>query len=221
MIELLCLITNANDDKKLKQIESKYSMPFNLAMYGTGTASSSLLNYFGLEEIKKYVYLSLINYEEKQNILNDINKTLNIEKPGHGIAFTIPLSSSTKYIKDKINKDQKENNMKQENNKNKKNHELIIAIVNEGNRDTVMNAAKKKGAGGGTLLKGRSLLENSSKNKFLGITIEPEKDIVMIVIDKEKKKEVMESITENAGLKTKGNGIVFSLPIDEAIGLHE
>lgn len=222
MIELLCLVTNAKDDKKVKKIENKYSLPFNLAMYGKGTASSSLLNYFGLEDIKKYIYFSLINYREKNNILRDIDKSLNLEKPGHGILFTVPISSSTKHIKNKIEENSKEVNMDKEIiNENKKNYELIVTIVNDGHSESVMNAAKSKGAGGGTILKGRSLLENSSKNQFLGITIEPEKDIVLIVANSNKKKEIMEAITDKSGLKTKGNGIMFSLPIDDAVGLHE
>lgn len=221
MIELLFLITNENNDKKLRKIEQKYQLPFNLATHGKGTASSSLLNYFGLEEIKKYIYFSIINYYEKDSILIDLKKELKLEKPGFGIAFTIPISSSTRYIKDKIYHKNKEVIMKKLDETNKLKYELIIAVVNEGYNDKVMNVAKKRGANGGTLIKGRSLLENSSKNQFLGITIEPEKDIVIIVVNEENKKEIMTSLTEEIGLKTKGNGIVFSLPIDTAIGLHE
>ena len=221
MIEILCIITNSKNDKKIKRIENKYHLPFNLATYGSGTASSSLLNYFGLEQIKKYIYFSLINYNKKENIFNDINNNLKLDKHGNGIAFTIPISSSTKHIKDKIMNNSKEQ-IKIDNEKNKSNnHELIITVVNEGFAYTVMNTAKNKGANGGTLLKGRSLLENSSKNQFLGITIEPEKDIVIIATEKEKKHEIMASITDTVGLKTKGNGIVFSLPIEDAIGLYK
>lgn len=225
MIELLCLITNDKNDKKVKNIEEKYNLPFNVTSFGNGTASSSVLNYFGLEQIKKYIYFSLINTIDKKNILKDIKNDLKLKIPGNGIAFTIPLSSSTSYIKTKLNSMEvpmKENNKKETKIEYKKDYHLIITVVAEGYSENVMNAAKKQGANGGTLINGRSLAQkNNTKAKFLGFSIEPEKDIVLIVTETNLKNKIMEAITNETGLKTKGNGIVFSLPISDAIGLIE
>lgn len=225
MIEMLCLISKINDDKKIDKLHIENKLAFSYTFYGNGTASSSLLEYFGLEEVRKYIYLSLIDSSKKNEIFDDILDKLNLKAPGNGICFTVPLSSSTKFIKDKIiNKENYMNKIDdetKEKNKNKKEHELIIAIVNEGFSETTMNAAKKKGCSGGTLIKGRSLIEDGAKRKFFGISIEPEKDIILMVVDSKIKKDVMESITMDVGLKTKGNGICFSLPISDAIGLFE
>lgn len=225
MIELLCLITNEKNDKKVKNIEEKYQLPFNITSFGNGTASSSVLNYFGLEKIKKYIYFSLINNENKKTILKEIKKELKLNTPGNGIAFTIPLSSSTNYIKTKLNSMEvpmKEENKKEIKKENKKEYHLIVTVITEGYSENVMNAAKKQGANGGTLINGRSLShQNNTKAKFLGFSIEPEKDIVLIVTESDLKNKIMEAITKIAGLKTKGGGIVFSLPISEAIGLIE
>ena len=133
MIELLCLITNEKNDKKVKNIEEKYQLPFNITSFGNGTASSSVLNYFGLEKIKKYIYFSLINNENKKTILKEIKKELKLNTPGNGIAFTIPLSSSsyaasTKEIavgtkkKEEKKKEEKKNNNKNTNKNNNKNN---------------------------------------------------------------------------------------------------
>ena len=84
-----------------------------------------------------------------------------------------------------------------------------------------MNAAKKAGASGGTLIRGRSLYQKKSKRQFLGFSIEPEKDVVLIVADNKIKNDIMNAIVKETGLKTKGGGIIFSLPISEAIGLYE
>lgn len=228
MIEFLCIISNYKEDKIIKPLYEKYNMPFNLATYGEGTASSSLLEYFGIEEIKKYIYLSLINSSDKKDILNDIVTSLELNEAGNGICFTIPLSSSTKYIMDKF--DKKENTMETkkvniDNNENsidsKKNHHLIVTIITEGYSEAVMNTAKKAGAGGGTLINGRSLYQKNSKMEFFGFSIEPEKDVVLIVTDDEIKNDVMNAIVKETGLKTKGGGIVFSLPISDVVGLHE
>lgn len=216
MIELLCLISNLKDDKNIKPLYDKYNMPFNFTCFGMGTASSSLLEYFGIEEIRKYIYFSLINSSDKSEIFNDLDKKLKIKEAGNGICFTIPLSSSTKYIKDSFNKEVKQS-MKLSN----KQYHLIITVITEGYAETVMNTAKKAGAGGGTLIRGRSLYQKSSKREFLGFSIEPEKDVVLIVTDESKKNDIMNAITLETGLKTKGGASCFSLPISDAIGIYE
>lgn len=218
MIELLCLISDEAEEKIIKPLYNKYEMPFNLATYGEGTASSSILKYFGLEEVKKYIYFSLINSHEKKKLLKSIEKNFKLDEPGNGICFTIPLSSSTKYIKDKFTMEDK---MEKKDIDEKKEYHLIVTIITEGFSEEVMNAAKKAGAGGGTLIRGRSLYQQKDKKEFLGFSIEPEKDVVLIVVDKNKKNDVMNSIIEETGLKTKGGGMTFSLPISDAIGLYE
>mgnify|MGYP004647878285 CR=1 FL=1 len=229
MIELLCLISNDKEDKIIKPLYNKYNMPFNIATHGEGTASSSLLQYFALEDINKYIYFSLIHEKQKKEILESIKHNLELDKPGEGICFTIPLSGSTKYLLDKLNT---EDNMKEEEKKKQKTkkeiskkankiHHLIVTIVTEGYSEKVMNTAKNAGAGGGTLINGRSIYQTNSKRQFLGFSIEPEKDVILIVTDEDKKNDIMNAIVKETGLKTEGGGIIFSLPITEAVGLYE
>ena len=218
MIELLCLISNDNEDKSIKPLYDKFNMPFNLTTYGEGTASSSTLEYFGLEDIKKYIYFSLIYENDKKEILKSIKDNLELDKPGYGICFTFPLSGSTKYILDKL---RTEDNEMKEDNKKKKMHHLIVTIVSEGFSEKVMNSAKKAGAFGGTLINGRSIYQTNSKRQFLGFSIEPEKDVILIVTENGKTNNIMDAIVKDTGLKTEGGGIIFSLPITEAIGLYE
>lgn len=216
MIELLCLISNEKDDKIIKPLYDKYNMPFNFTCFGKGTASSSLLQYFGLEEVRKYVYFSLIESNQKGKIFKDLKSGLKLEKAGNGICFTIPLSSATKYIKNKF--DMEVNMNKKENNKQ---YHLIVTVITEGFSEIVMNTAKGAGAGGGTLIRGRSLYQKNSKREFLGFSIEPEKDVILIVTEESKKNDIMNAIIEKTGLKTKGGASCFSLPISDAIGIYE
>ena len=99
----------------------------------------------------------------------------------------------------------------------KSNKSLIFTIVTEGYFEEVMNAAKKSGATGGTLIKGRGL-QAKEATKILGISIDPEKEIVMIIVDNDIKIKVMEAINKKVGLNTDGKGICFSIPVDAAIG---
>lgn len=110
---------------------------------------------------------------------------------------------------------------KEKNIKTNKIHHLIVTIVTEGYSEKVMNTAKNAGAGGGTLINGRSIYQTNSKRQFLGFSIEPEKDVILIVTDEDKKNDIMNAIVKETGLKTEGGGIIFSLPITDAIGLYE
>ena len=100
---------------------------------------------------------------------------------------------------------------------NKLSYHLIITIVTEGYLEKVMSAAKKAGSSGGTALKGRGLSDNRPA-KILGFNIEPEKDIILNIVSEKDKNKVMEAITKEVGIKTRGRGVCFSLPVEEAIG---
>ena len=97
-------------------------------------------------------------------------------------------------------------------------YDLIVTVVNRGFADDVMRAAKKAGAFGGTVLNARGTAAQSEK-KFFGTVIEPEKEMVLILTEHEKRTAMMEAIAENAGLQKDGMGICFSLPVDAVRGL--
>jgi len=93
---------------------------------------------------------------------------------------------------------------------------LIIAIVNAGCSDLVMLGAKENGATGGTYFKGKGT-GNPELEKFYGIEIKPEKEIVLIVVDNKIKEKVLKGIYKTAGLDTNGQGIVFAVPVDNVV----
>jgi Nitrogen regulatory protein P-II. len=94
-----------------------------------------------------------------------------------------------------------------------------LIVVNRGFADEVMEAARTKGAKGGTIINARGTA--GQVEKFFNISIQPEKELVLIVVKHDKRREIMEEITLKAGLKTPGQGVMFSLPVDEAIGLAD
>ncbi len=133
---------------------------------------------------------------------------------GGGVAFTVPLSSSSRYVQEAFIK--KEGEIMESSN----NYHLIVTVVEEGNAEKVMNIAKKHGANGGTLLKGRSMGGKSSL-RFFNMSIDPEKDILLIICDNDKRKEIMQAILDKYGVSTSSKGMCFSLPIDNVIGINE
>ena len=212
-LNLLIIISSSENEKLYLNLLKKYEVKFKAITYGKGTASSSLLNYFGLNEVEKIIIFAVLPKITSKHVLRYMETKFKITDPGKGIAFTIPLSSSTKYMQKAYEKTKLEDfDMK-----GKESH-LIITITNEGFAEMVMNAAKKVGATGGTTINGRGL-ETEKIVKFLGISIEPEKDIVMILAREDIKTPIMNEIVNSCGLKTPGAGICFSIPVSNVVGL--
>lgn len=97
-------------------------------------------------------------------------------------------------------------------------YDLIITIVNRGFADLVMDAARGSGASGGTIMHARGTGIHEAE-KFFGISIQPEKDVVLILTNRDNKKQIMTSIKEKAGLNKEGKGISFALPVDDVCGI--
>lgn len=95
---------------------------------------------------------------------------------------------------------------------------LIVTIVNRGFSDDVMDAAREAGAKGGTIMYAHgSGLQNEAS--FFGISIHPEKEVVLILADSSHKAGIMKAIVHRVGLDTEGAGITFSLPVTETAGI--
>lgn len=102
--------------------------------------------------------------------------------------------------------------------KNDKQYELIITILNQGFAEKAMDAARKSGATGGTILTARGTATKKLEKKY-NLVITPEKEILLILSDSVNRNNIMKSIIKNVGLETKGKGIAFSVPVDEVLGL--
>ena len=97
-------------------------------------------------------------------------------------------------------------------------HEVIFCIVNAGYSDTAMDAAKKFGARGGTVIHARGTA-SSEAEKLFHIAIQPEKEVVMIIVPSEIKDDILHALYREVGLSTEGQGIAFSMPVDGVVGL--
>ena len=98
------------------------------------------------------------------------------------------------------------------------NHEVILAIVNSGFAEEVMDVARENGARGGTILNARGLAREDAA-AFFGITLHAEKEIVMIVVEKSIRDDILNAIYKQMGMGKKAQGIAFSLPVSDVAGL--
>lgn len=99
-------------------------------------------------------------------------------------------------------------------------HEVILCIVNNGFSDVVMDAAREFGAGGGTVINARGTASLEAE-KLFNITVQPEKEIVMILVKKEIRDDVLHALYQKVGLDTPGQGIAFCLPVTDVTGIRD
>lgn len=101
-----------------------------------------------------------------------------------------------------------------------KEFEVIFVIVNAGFADDVMAAARECGARGGTVINARGTAKEEAEKKY-GIVIEPEKEIILILVTKDIKEPILHAIYQKVGLNSPGQGIAFCLPVDDVMGLSQ
>lgn len=99
-------------------------------------------------------------------------------------------------------------------------YELVICIVNAGFSQNVMEAARAAGARGGTILRARGSA-NPESAEFFNITVQPDKEMVMILVDAGIKDEVLKTVYKSAGLGAEAQGIAFSLPVSRTTTLKK
>ena len=98
-------------------------------------------------------------------------------------------------------------------------NESLVVIANQGYTELVMDAAREVHAAGGTVIHAKGTgTENAQQ--FLGVTLVPEKEMLFIVVKSEQKNSIMRAIMEKAGLESKAQSIVFSLPVTDTAGMR-
>ena len=100
------------------------------------------------------------------------------------------------------------------------NHEVIFAIVNAGYAEEAMAVARDNGARGGTILNARGVAKEKEA-AFFGITIHAEKEILMLVVEKELRDGILNALYKAMGMDKKAQGIAFSLPVSDVTGLAQ
>ena len=221
MSSVYCMvtITGRNYGEKFSTLFKEEHLPVMLLMLGTGTASSEMLDYFGMESREKIVIFTVVTGDSWKRVKERMEQKLSIDVPGTGISFIVPLSSvgggrSFRYLLAG-----QEYEKEEESELKNTEYELLVVISNYGYNNLVMEAAREAGAGGGTVVHARGTgMERAEK--FLGVTLAEEKEITFIVARAEKKNGIMSSIMEKAGMESKAKSILFSLPVTETAGLR-
>lgn len=224
---MVILITKEEDSKKLDELFGRLHMPICYQARGKGTASSEMLDIFGLGGSTRLITLGILPKFMVGELVKAAQEHFSLHRKGGGIAFTVPLTGIQHPIFRVLNDEAKEalkqkiyerteQDMEEVKNKD---YVVVWVTVASGYSDEVIDAAQSAGAKGGTVLRGRQ--RNSDRiSQHFGISTQEERDFVMMVVPREKKGEIMAAIGRACGLSTEAHGVILAFPVDEAFGLE-
>ena len=215
-LKLAVSILKRGAGNKMAEFYKKNNLHYNFICLGEGTANSEILDYLGLETNEKDIVLTLVPSAKIQGLMKDTAQEFKLNFPGRGIVFTISLASVSARAHRILERDLEK--IKEKPMDSEKKYELILIVLNRGYIDTAMQAAKKAGARGGTILHARRVGFEEVESIF-GFAIEPEKEIIAILADTEVRRAVTESVAQATGMKTEAKALLLSLPVDEIIGI--
>ena len=223
-VKLLVSIINKADHGTLTETINRYATAMHFSGIGHGTARSHHRSYFGIDDVEKRVTFSLIPSHLEHTLLSAIGRELKLYLLGKGIAFTMPLSGISNIVEEPIlaspDREQQTRHTKSPVSKKEKSsmHELVIAVVNEKYSDAALEAARSAGATGATIFHTHSV-DNAKIEQAMGASIPADSDSIFFLTTKEYKLKIMEAIRDSAGLKTEGSAVIFSIPVDDLVGI--
>lgn len=217
---LLCVIVKRDHDEQLPAFFRDCGVNTVTTLLCQGTAGKKLLDLLGLEETEKELYYAMTTRPRAKRMMKTMTHELGLEVPGHGVAFTIPMgsiggASSLDYFTHGQNIILGEGSEMP----NTFLYELIIAIANRGHVDEVMDAARSAGAMGGTVLHAKGT-NPFGENRFFGMSIADEKEMVLILSAANQKTSIMRAIMDQAGVHSPAHTVMFTLPVESVAGLR-
>ena len=216
---LMCTVLNRARLPEFLSLYREEALDRNFIMLAHGTATSAVLNTFGLENSEKAVSLTVVTDSVWKSVKKGLERRIRIDIPGTGIAFLVPIASiggkrELAFFTDELDYTRSEEESELKGTK----QELLIVIGNRGYSEHIMDAAREAGATGGTVIHANGTGMKRAE-KFFGISLSSERELVLIVTATAKKNTIMQSIMKKAGLETDAKAIVFSLPVTDTAGL--
>lgn len=208
---IVSVLKRGKASKMLKTLK-KNGVKGGTIVYGEGTANSDLLKLIDYDHVHKEVLFSVVHRDDEEHLLKLLDDRFELSKPNHGIVFTIPLKEVITNKGKCPRTETKESTQM--------NYEVIFVVVDNHRGDEVVDIANSYGAKGATIIHGRGSGVHE-KGSIFNITIEPEKEVVMILVKEDIHAEILEGLSKELKIDEPGNGIIFSAGVNNALGLVE
>ncbi len=215
---LMMTVTGRNRMPDFIRLYKDKGLDVHLISLGFGTAAEMYMRVLALDETEKMVCMTVVTGHKWLEVKKAMSVRLRIEAPGVGISYIVPLSAIGGKRELMFLTDGQGYERGAEKALKGTEQELLVVISNQGYSEQVMDAARKAGARGGTVIHARGTGQEKAE-RFLGISLASEKDIILIVTPSEKKTEMMQEIMHEAGTGTKAGAIVFALPVTDTAGM--
>ena len=214
---LLNVIVRRDQSERLSAFLEEHNIGTSISVLCQGTASKNILNLLGLEKTEKVLAYAMTSFGRARRLMRALVSEMGLDMPGGGVAFTVPVgsiagASSLRYLTEK------QDIILGEVTDMPFVYELLIAIVNRGHVDDVMDAAREAGAMGGTVIHAKGTNPEGA-SRFFGMSIADEKEMLMILTAAVQKKAIMRAIMDQAGIQSPAHTVMFSLPVSSVAGL--
>ncbi len=208
---LLTVIVDRGGGSRVLRVAREAGISGGTILLGHGTYGRGGLEWFDDYESRKEIVLMIGYADILMAGIDRISRVMRLDRPNHGIAFTMPVASLTGSTSCHIGPGTREgeSDMKRQ---------AIFAIVDKGYAETVVEAAEKAGARGATVVNARGAGIHETARLF-SMEIEPEKEIVLILAETALCGAITDAVQAAIGLDEPGRGILFSLDVRQAYGL--
>lgn len=215
-MKVMMTIVDRGDGIALSRLYEQNGVPLHLQIIAEGTASSEILNMLGLTHRDKEMLVSFAPESAVEGLLARLDDDYRGILSVRGLAFSIRLTGISSGIANALASEEKGEGGATVH--NEKEYSLIWVAVNQGYSDQVMHTACKAGATGGTVVRSR-WVGAEKLEQFHAITLQDEKEIIVIACDKAVRNDIMDAINREHGLKSAQQASIFSLPIDRMVKL--
>lgn len=230
---LVCIVP-AKRDKKMRTVFREEKVPIFYECGGHGTAPSEVLDILGIGESDRLITMTFVPQFQARPLIDKINGSMSLREKGNGIGFTMPITGMQGAVVHTMERvienmdpqrkaalEQSIRSRAEEAESGMKENAAYAAIwvfAAKGYSDEVMQAAREAGARGGTVLRG-SRRGDAEVTEKLGIPQQAEQEIILLLVDREQKTDIMKAIASSCGLASPARAIVISMPVDEVMGI--
>ena len=216
-VMMLLSIVESGKGKELIETLNEKNISLHFQSVGQGTAPTEMMDIFGLGSNRKDVIFSFANETIIKNLMLHFGDNFSSYSKYKGLMMVLGLSSMNRLIVGLLNHNVMDVDTEGEESKmkNSHNHSLVMIAVEQGYTDEVMEVAKRAGATGGTVIKGR-LAENERISELANIQIADEREIIFILAPNAVSQQIMDEVNKVYGLKSDAHGILWTVPVDKA-----
>lgn len=212
---LLVIIVDRGKGSHLLNFAKAKGAKDTSAFLGYGTVRSKILQLMQLDDSEKEVILIIIPTLREEEILQALNDKFHLEKPGRGIAFTIPLAGLFRQ------KEEKRLFWREETipDHDALEYTSIFIVVNKGRAEDIIHQSQKLGYYGGTIIHAHGTAGRN--DQFLDRSVEPEKDAVLMIMKTEQANTLAAVLHEEFRLDQPNTGFMVLMPVSRTCGLYQ